>query len=54
MIINECINSKIESILKKDWESVEEVFENKHAHSTATNEFKSKRENFQSMLEEFS
>ena len=48
------INNKIEGILKKDWESVEEVFESKQSQSNATNEFKSKRDKFQSMLGEFS
>jgi DNA sulfur modification protein DndC len=48
------INNKIESILKKDWESVEEAFEVKQAQSNATNEFKSKRDKFQSMLGDFS
>ena len=47
------INNKIESILKKDWESVEEAFESKQVQSNATNEFKSKRDKFQSMLGEF-
>ena len=47
------INNKIENILKRDWESVEEAFESKQAHSMATNEFKSKRDKFQSMLGEF-
>ena len=48
------INSKIEGILKKDWESVEEAFESKQVQSNATNEFKSKRDSFQAMLGEFS
>ena len=48
------INSKIEGILKKDWESVEEAFESKQVQSSATNEFKSKRDDFQAMLGEFS
>ena len=48
------INNKIESILKRDWESVEVAFENKKVQSNATNEFKSKRDKFQSMLGEFS
>ena len=47
------INNKIESILKKDWESVEEAFESKQVQSNATNEFKSKRDKFQSLLGEF-
>ena len=42
------INNKIESILKRDWESVEVAFENKKVQSNATNEFKSKRDKFQS------
>ena len=48
------INSKIEGILKKDWESIEEAFESKQVQSNATNEFKSKRDSFQAMLGEFS
>ena len=37
------ISNKIESMLKKDWDSIENVFESKKITTDATNEFKSKR-----------
>ena len=47
------ISNKIESMLKKDWDSIENVFESKKITTDATNEFKSKRDNFKELLNQY-
>jgi DNA sulfur modification protein DndC len=47
------ITNKLESILKQDWGSMEEVLDRRIQANNEVLEFKEKRDKFQSMLEEY-